>query len=239
MIEVINSDFLDYKFIREPSLTFMDPPDNIGFKYNQYNDNMRELEYIHAMWAWLSKACYITNGPVFISFNEKWTGIVEQGIAEGDIKVIQRLYWYYTFGQNCKRKYTPCVRPIYWLNSDVIYPEAIKIESDRQKKYGDKRAKSGGKLPNNVWEFSRVCGTFKERRPWVPTQHPEALIRRIILGHSKPGDLVLDPFCGSGTTAIVCQEENRNCITMDIDELYVEKAKQELDERIQSTATTE
>jgi len=226
MIDVINADFLKWEPTHTPKLTFFDPPDNIGFKYNKYNDNMPELEYKHAMWQWINKACHITDGAVFISFNEKWTGIVEQGIRESDIKLVQRLYWRFTFGQNCKKKYTPCIRPIYWLNDDTIYPDAIKVPSARQAKYGDKRAKSGGKLPDNVWDFSRVCGTFKERRPWVPTQHPEALISRIVLGHSKPGDLVLDPFMGSATTAIVCKRLARSCITMDIDPDYVEKARE-------------
>lgn len=55
----------------------------------------------------------------------------------------------------------PCVRPVYWLNDRRIYPERIRIPSDRQVKYHDDRAKAGGKMPDNLWAFSRSCGTFR------------------------------------------------------------------------------
>jgi len=240
-IDVVKCEFEKYLVDERPVLTFMDPPDNIGFKYNTYNDKLPQMQYEGMLASWVTKACRITDGPVFVSFNEKWTHVIEQTISSNsrEIRLVQRLYWRYTFGQNCKKKYTPCIRPIYWLNSDIIYPDGIKVQSARQKKYGDKRAAPGGRIPDNVWDFSRVCGTFKERRPWCPTQHPEALMARIVRGHSKPGDLVLDPFMGSGTTAIVCQDQERRCITMDVDDLSIEKVKAELDERIQGTKDTE
>lgn len=245
MIDVIKCNFdkfcVDQK--DRPKLTFLDPPDNIGLDYNGYSDNLDTMQYEGLLGGWLTKACRITDGPVFISFNEHWTHVIEGTIEANkeEIKLVQRLYWSYTFGQNCRKKYTPCIRPIYWLNDDTIYPDTIKVPSARQVKYKDKRAKAGGRLPSNVWDFSRICGTFKERRPHVPTQHPEALMRRIILGHSQPGELVLDPFCGTGTTAIVCKREGRRCLTMDVDQSYVDKAIEYLDgmdvadERIQGT----
>ena len=59
-------------------------------------------------------------------------------------------------------------------------------------------------------------------------------MKRIILGHSRPGDAVLDPFVGSGTTAIVCQAINRNCIGIDQSQFYIEQIKEELDARNQT-----
>jgi len=118
------------------------------------------------------------------------------------------------------------------LNKNIIYPESIYVPSARQEKYGDKRANPKGKMPSNLWEFPRVCGTFKEKRAWHETQHPEALIKRIILGHSKPGDTVLDAFIGSGTTAIVCNElGNRNCVGIDQSQFYLDKIQEELNGR--------
>jgi len=210
-------------------LTFMDPPDNEGRQYDNYDDNLPCYRW--TLQQWILKACEITNGPVFVSIAEKWVDEIERLIYTDEIKLIRRLYWHYTFGQNNKNSYSPCVRPIYWLNDPTIYPPAIYVPSDRQKKYGDKRANSIGKMPSNVWEFPRVCGTFKERRSWHPTQHPEALLKRIILGHSKEGDLVLDPFVGSGTTALVCQDLGRSFIGIDQSELYISKVYEELKHR--------
>lgn len=214
-----------------PKLSFADPPDCEGRKYDNYNDKMPDSEYIELLNKWIIKLCKITDGPVFFTFADRWTRSVEHCIKIYKIKLVQRLYWYYSFGQCNKKRYTPCIRPIYWLNEETIYPENIKIPSARQAKYGDKRAKEGGKLPDNMWQYSRVCGTFKERRSWHPTQIPEDLIKRIVLGHSKPGDLVLDPFVGSGTTAYVCNETNRSCLGIDQSRLYINKIKEEIKRR--------
>jgi len=203
----------------------MDPPDNEGRKYNGYEDNLPDNEYENLLNQWLNIACSITNGPVFISFSNKWTRQIENIIYENKIPLIQRIYWRYTFGQANKRRYAPSLRPIYWLNKDIIYDDKIRVPSDRIIKYKDKRANPLGKLPDNVWDFSRICGTFKERRSWHCTQHPEALIERIVLGHSKPEEVILDPFIGSGTTAIVCKKLNRNCIGIDVSQFYLDKIK--------------
>jgi site-specific DNA-methyltransferase (adenine-specific) len=98
--------------------------------------------------------------------------------------------------------------------------DAIRVPSARQEKYNDKRANPKGRVPDDVWEFPRVCGTFKERRPWCPNQHPEALIERIILLSTKPGDLVLDFFGGTGTVHRVCKRLDRNSITTEISPTY-------------------
>lgn len=228
-IQLICNKFEKVKSYNTPkfNLTFMDQPDNCKLGYEGYNDNLSIAEYKSLLDIWLCFACELTDGPVFISFAPNWTYEIEDAIYKNKIKLIQRLYWHWTFGQNRKDRYVPSLRPIYWLNKGTIYPDNIKVPSARQIKYGDKRAKAGGRLPDNVWNFNRVCGTFKEKRKWHITQHPEALIKRIILGHSKEGDLVFDPFVGSGTTAYQAYENNRNFIGMDISEFYINKIKEE------------
>jgi len=206
-------------------LIIADPPDCIGLKYNGFMDRQPTNEYETNIRIWLSLMANITDGPIFFTFNEKWTKTVENAIEEVGLPLIQRLQWYYTFGQDqtSKGKYGLCHRPIYWLNSDYVQPECIKIPSARQANYNDKRAAKNGKMPPNVWEFSRVCGTFKERRNWIPTQLPEALVNRIVSGHCRPNGRVLDPFIGSGTTAIVCKRLGLNCIGIEISEPIIQK----------------
>lgn len=211
-------------------LCFMDPPDNEGRKYENYSDKLPDTQYEALLLEWIEKACYITGGPVFLSFAEKWIPVVERAIEELPVNLIQRVLWVYNFGQANKKRYAPCFRPIYWLNSPTIYPEAIKIPSDRQTKYKDKRAAPGGKVPSNLWDFSRVCGTFKLKRKWHVTQHPEALLERIVAGHSLEGDTVLDAFIGSGTTAYVCQKLNRNCVGIDMSQFYLDKIREQIND---------
>jgi len=71
-----------------------------------------------------------------------------------------------------------------------------------------------------VWEFSRVCGTFKERRSWAQNQHPEALLERIIKLSCRPHDLVIDAFGHSFTTARVCRRLGLDCVSIEISPSY-------------------
>ena len=81
-----------------------------------------------------------------------------------------------------------------------------------------------GKLCTDVWHFSSARHTQKENGKTKKTPHltpkPPDMIRRIIKASSNPGDLVLDCFLGSGTTAVVCQETGRNFIGCEKDETY-------------------
>lgn len=228
MVKLIHGQFelTPTENIGKIDLIVSDPPDNIGMKYEGFKDKQPIKEYETNIRLWLSLMANLTNGPIFFTFNEKWTRIVEDAIEEIGLPLIQRLQWQYTFGQDqtSRGKYALCHRPIYWLGSDFVIPENIKVASARQEKYGDKRAAKGGKMPENVWQFPRVCGTHKERRKWVPTQLPEVLVERIIKGHCRPNGRVLDPFLGSATTAIVCQRLCIDCVGIDISEQYIKKA---------------
>lgn len=212
-------------------LIISDPPDNIGLKYDGFKDKLPENEYEDNIYFWLSRMKSLTKGPIFFTFNERWTRQVENAINLLKIPLIQRLQWYFTFGQDqtSKGKYALCSRPIYWLNSAYVQPKEIKVPSARQAKYGDKRAAKGGKMPANVWEFSRICGTFKERRKHCPTQLPEALVERIVKGHCIPNGRVLDPFLGSGTTAIVCNRLGLDCVGIEISKSIIAQTAKHLE----------
>jgi site-specific DNA-methyltransferase (adenine-specific) len=98
---------------------------------------------------------------------------------------------------------------------------AVRIPSARQTTYADIRANPIGKLPDDVWSFSRVCGTFNERVQWHPCQMPERILERIVKVSSNPGDVVLDPFSGSGTTSVVAAQLGRQYIGTDLSAEYV------------------
>ena len=83
-----------------------------------------------------------------------------------------------------------------------------------------------GANPGNVWKFSHVHYSNPNRQVH-PTQKPEGLIERMVLASSKEGDLVLDPFSGSGTTLRVCQQLNRKCIGLELNAEYVKMTKKD------------
>src|SRR5207249_5445048 len=125
--------------------------------------------------------------------------------------------------------------------------DEIKVPSARQLVYADSRAKEGGKVPDDtwflrpqdlkesftpaedVWYFPRVCGTFKERAGWHGCQMPEQLLGRIIRCSSNTGDLVLDPFAGSGTTLVVAKKLGRQWLGLELSKNYAQKASLRVD----------
>lgn len=232
MIELILGDFFDIpkSTIGDVDLIIADPPDNIGIKYQGFKDKVSTEEYEMQIVSWLTRMSDLTDGPIFFTFSEKWTRIVENAIESIGLPLIQRLQWHYTFGQDqtSKGKYALCYRPLYWLNSDYVRPDQIKVPSARLIKYNDKRAAKGGKMPANVLQFSRICGTFHEKRAWCPTQLPEALVEMIVKGHCHPNGRILDPFVGSGTTAIVCKRLDLDCIGIDVSKPTIKQTAEHL-----------
>jgi len=123
--------------------------------------------------------------------------------------------------------------------------EAVAIPSARQTTYADRRANPPRKLPDDTWYLRpqetdpeqhlrpdgdtwylpRLCGTFQERARWHPCQLPEALLERIIRLSSNPGELVFDPFLGSGATCRVAHRLGRDWLGLDISPRYAEAAE--------------
>ncbi|MEK7992454.1 MAG: site-specific DNA-methyltransferase, partial [Planctomycetota bacterium] len=143
------------------------------------------------------------------------------------------IIWHYTFGQQTKNKFARAHTHIFYFVTDekhfTFNDCAVRVPSDRQLIYNDRRANPVGKMPDDVWEgYSRVCGTFKERAGWHPCQMPESLLKRIIAASSNPGDCVLDPFSGSGTTAAAAYQSGRDYVGIEISQTYVENSNRRL-----------
>jgi DNA modification methylase len=107
-----------------------------------------------------------------------------------------------------------------------LYPDATRVPSWRQE-HGDKRADPRGRVPGDVFDFTRVTGNSKQRRAWHPTQLNEGLVERCLNLTTVEGDYVLDPFGGTGTTLRVCKRIGRNCTLIEIDPAYCAKIAEE------------
>jgi DNA modification methylase len=139
------------------------------------------------------------------------------------------LTWYESFGVHCTRKFNRCSRPLLWLTHgpDRGHFDAsdIMVPSDRLEKYNDKRANAAGKIPDDVWTFNRVAGTHRERIAGFPTQLPVELLNRVVACASRPGDLVVDPFSGSGTTGRACIGLGRRFVGIEFSEEFAERSR--------------
>ena len=225
--------------VREPfaDLIFADPPFNIGYKYDKYNDKLKSKNYIAWTKDWMAACKNILkpHGSFYIAIGDDYAANVK--IIAEEIGLVMRnwIIWHYTFGQQTKNKFARAHTHIfYFVNDDKNFTFndcAVRVPSDRQLIYNDKRANPKGKMPDDVWnQYPRVCGTFKERQGWHPCQMPETLLTRIITASSNPGDCVLDPFSGSGTTAAVAYQLGRNYAGIDTSEQYVNNANKRLAE---------
>jgi site-specific DNA-methyltransferase (adenine-specific) len=229
-------------------LAFADPPFNIGYKYDVYEDRRAADEYLAWTRNW-GKELVATLKPT----GTFWLAIGDDFAAELKL-IFQRelglfcrswVIWYYTFGVNCKYKFSRSHTHLFHFVKDAktftFNTAALRVPSARQLVYADARADSRGRLPDDtwvlrpqdvpdsftpeesVWHFPRVCGTFKERAGWHGCQMPEQLLGRIIAGCSNPGDTVLDPFGGSGTSLVVAKKLGRHFIGFELSKNYAKQ----------------
>jgi len=208
-------------------MAFMDPPDGIGLGYATFDDRFEDYAaYLESI---LSRVLLRANIS-WLSFNAVWTPVVgalvhKHWSACYEVKPCVQTF---TFGQHNQHDLGNNHRPLWrfrWGDAP-LYPDAIRVPSWRQLN-GDKRADPRGRVPGDVFDFPRVTGNSKQRRRWHPTQLHEDLVERCILLCTKPGDWVLDPYAGTGTTLRVCKRLGRNCTTIDIDPGYCEKIREE------------
>jgi len=120
------------------------------------------------------------------------------------------------------------------------------VPSARQLVYADRRADPKGRIPDDTWilrpqdvpdgfrpeddtwYFPRVCGTFRERQGFHGCQMPEQLLGRIIRACSRKGELVVDPFAGSGTTLAVAKKLGRHFLGFELSPEYTAKIRERL-----------
>lgn len=235
---VINGDCIEkLNSIDEPfaDLIFADPPFNIGYKYDVYEDTMAYDEYYQWTHDWM-EACVNKlkpNGTFWIAIGDDYAAEVRMLGRKLGLSLRNWVIWHYTFGQCTKAKFARSHTHLFYFVKDpknfTFNDKAVRVFSDREVIYKDKRANPDGKLPDDVWtEFSRVCGSFAEREGWHPCQMPTALLERIIRTCTNPGDVVADPFGGSGTTFAAAKKLSRDYFGVDISENYVSKMNERL-----------
>jgi site-specific DNA-methyltransferase (adenine-specific) len=215
-------------------LLFADPPYNIGKNYGPYhNDKMPPAEYLAWCERWIGAAVQTLapDGSLWLLCSEEYAARLQLAVESVGIHWRQRITFHETFGTYCTHKFGLTTRALLWMVKDpdhlVFNADAVRVTSKRQK-LGDRRGNPLGKIPGSVWRFSRVCQNYHERVKGFPTQLPRNLLRRVVRVASNPGDLVVDPFNGTGTTGVVCRELHRNYLGVEINPGYAARARKRL-----------
>ena len=210
---------------------FADPPYNIGVKYDQHVDKMPSADYLAwcELWIRASVRALTPDGSMWVLINDEWVAEFDILLRQAGLHRRSWVTWYETFGVNCTRKFNRTKRHLLYLVRNphhfTFNRAAVSTQSDRQKKYHDKRANPEGKVLDDVWIIPRVAGMHSERIKGVPTQLPMELLRRVVGCSSNPRDLVIDPFSGSGTTAAVCSTLGRRFLGIELSPQYAELSR--------------
>lgn len=232
MHELITGNCLEYLNAhqdRKWDTIFADPPDGIGLKYSGYSDKC--TGYTDMLREWIT--CFIEHAnTIWISYNAKWMFEIGKIMIDISHKYqilnIRPCVQVFTFGQHNQKDFSNDFRPllrIQWPEAP-LYPDRIRIPSWRQLN-GDKRADPRGRVPSDVFYFTRVTGNSKQRRKWCPTQLNEGLIDRCLKMTTPYNGTVLDPFCGTGTTLRVCKTLGFSCTLIEISTDYSNKVIEE------------
>jgi DNA modification methylase len=214
-------------------LIFTDPPYNQGIDYGRGKraDQLSDENYQDWCRQWMRECVRLLadDGSLWVVISDEYADHFGLLLREAGLHRRSWITWYETFGVNCTNNFNRCSRHIFYCVKNprrfVFHAEAVSRPSDRQAKYGDSRASPHGKLWDNVWCIPRLVENSQERLPDFPTQLPLALVRPIVLCASGPDDLVLDPFCGSGTTGVAAVENQRRFVGIDNNALFVRAAR--------------
>lgn len=229
-------------------LIFADPPYNLsgnalkwignktGGDWNMVNENwdkIPDVEYLRFTENWI-KGCYKVlkkSGSIYVASSYHNLAEIIMALKQLKFKINNIITWYKTnaMPNMTKRVFTHSTEFVVWAVKGpgwtFNYEIAKEINPEKQK---------DGKIKQmrDLWEMPLVQGKERVRsidgKALHPTQKPEEMLKRIILTCSNEGDTILDPFMGSGTTAIIAQRFGRKWIGIEKEKKYVEIAEKRL-----------
>ncbi len=235
-------------------MVFADPPYNI--KKAQWDMFHSSNAYIQWCMEWIAQVHRILKptGTFYIcGFSEIIAELVVPSLAY--FKGLKWLIWHYKNKANLGKDWGRSHESIlhfrksndFVFNVDSIrmpyhthilkYPEHPQAESSQYSNNGKKHdwtPHPDGSKAKDVIEIPTTCNGMHEKTPH-PTQKPEELLRKLILASSNPGDIVLDPFVGSGTTAVCAKQLRRKWLGCDSQAEYLNWAVKRLEQVDNST----
>ena len=213
-------------------LALTSPPYNIG---KSYEDTLPLDQYLEWCETWI-KLIYDLTKPTgsfwlnlgYLSLPDRAKAIPIPYLLWDRIPfyLIQEVIWHYSAGVAGRKFFSPRNEKFLWyvkdkddytFNLDDVRDPNVKYPN--QKKNGKIKVNPNGKNPGDVWLFPKVTSgknRASKERTAHPAQFPERVIERIIKASSNPGDLILDPFLGSGTTAASALKLNRKVVGFEL-----------------------
>jgi site-specific DNA-methyltransferase (adenine-specific) len=202
------------------------------------------MEYAEWLKSWLPELLRILKPTASVYICGDWrSSAAIYSIAEKYLIIRNRITWEREKGRGAKANWKNCSEDIWFCTVSDEYTfnvEAVKLRHKVIAPYTDsdgkpkdwKHTEDGGYRlthPSNLWTDLTVPFWSMSENTDHPTQKPEKLLAKIILANSSPGDMVFDPFLGSGTTSVVAKKLNRKYVGVEIDEIYCCLAEKRLE----------
>lgn len=235
-------------------LTVTSPPYNIG---KSYESPLPVPAYLDWCARWIAEIHRITSARGALWLNLGYIPLADKAKAiplpyllwdRIPFFMLQEIVWQYGAGVAAKTSFSPrnekflwCVKDAerYRFNLDAVRDPNVRYPN--QKKNGKLKCNPLGKNPGDVWSFPKVTSganrSSKERTPH-PAQFPTAVIERIVQACSDPGELILDPFLGSGTTVEAALRHGRCAIGFELNADYVRIAEDRISRYVRRRANS-
>ena len=232
-------------------LVFADPPYNLShsklenrksntggafYKVSEDWDRFSDSDYLIFSDNWIGESQRILapGGSIFVCASQHNLATVLASLEKKKLVVKNIIVWEKpnAMPNMTRRTFTHSVEFVIW----AVKGKGWKFNFDDLRKLNPDRQKDGTpKMLRDVWRFPVVQGPERLRsadgRAFHPTQKPEALVKRCVVATTDYGDLVVDPFSGSGTTGVVCLENDRRFIGFETEEKYVKAARARISAR--------
>lgn len=226
-------------------LMIVDPPYNLTKNFGKSTFKQMDFsEYKNWLDKWLSKVVRILKPNASLYICSDWqSSIVIPLVAGKYFKLRNRISWERDKGRAAADNWKNCLEDIwYYTKSDeyIFNLEAVKMQRTVLAPYRDNKGtpkdwqeENGKKIrftaPSNIWTDITIPFWSMAENTEHPTQKPEKLIAKLILASSNEGDMVFDPFVGSGTTAVVAKKLGRRYLGIERERKYVALALKRLE----------
>src|SRR5215510_13137266 len=230
---------------RSVDLMFADPPYNLTKSFNDRKFRETSIdEYSEWLDSWLAQTVRVLKPTASVYICGDWrSSAAIQRVGEKYFIPQNRITWEREKGRGAKSNWKNCSEDIwfftvsenYYFNVDAVMlkRQVIAPYTDRNGDPKDWTETENGRFrvthPSNLWTDLTVPYWSMPKNTNHSTQKPEKLLAKIILASSKAGDLVFDPFNGSGTTTVVAKKLGRNYLGVEIDESYCCLAQKRLE----------
>lgn len=199
-----------------------------------YRDDMSWNEYMAFLSEHLAEAHRVLKGNGSLYLHLDFHAVHYARLLMDDIfgpdRFLNEIIWAYDYGGRAKDKWPRKHDNILWYAKGDAWTfnrdDVDRLPYMAPGLVGPEKA-ARGKLPTDVW-WCTIVPTNGRERTGYPTQKPEKLLERIIRASSRPGDVVLDFFTGSGTTGVVAKRLGRRCLLVDNNPVAVDIARQRL-----------